>query len=376
MPALWDASRLGWLALASFEGFGSRTLHKLYRRFGDDGGAALLVPRSDLVAMRVNEAVIDRFTEYRRMTNPTDLALRLDQTNIRFLLRTEDEYPPLLLQIADPPFALFVRGSPIPHDADLIAIVGTRAATPYGTRVAGILGRELAQAGIGIVSGLALGIDGTAHAATLDAGGYCLAVLGGGIDDATLYPRSHVALAGRILTAGGTLVSELPPGTEAMKHHFPLRNRIISGVSRATVVVEATQKSGSLITAHQALEQNREVFAVPGPITSEQSRGTNKLIRQGAVPCTGTSDILETLPNARRCQPAVAPNVDADERELLTTLEYPLHIDDIARRLACDLPTVSSRLLQLELKGLVTAQGGKIFERSMVWNAMKEESDD
>lgn len=376
MTTSWDASRLGWLALASFEGFGSRTLHKLHRRFGDDGSAALLVPRADLVAMRVKEAVVDRFVEYRQTTNPTDQALRLEQTGIRFLLRSEDEYPPILLQISDPPFALFVRGSPIPHGTDLIAIVGTRAATPYGTRVATMLGRELAQAGIGIVSGLALGIDGVAHEAALDAGGYCLAVLGGGIDDATLYPRNHVALAERILTSGGTIVSELPPGTEAMKHHFPLRNRIISGLCRATVVVEAMKKSGSLITAHQALEQNREVFAVPGPITSEQSMGTNKLIRQGAVPCTGTSDILETLPNVKRSQPTRAPDMNEAERELLASLEYPLHIDDIARRLACDLPTVSSRLLQLELKGLVIAQGGKIFERCAGWNQLKEDTDD
>jgi len=357
----WNQNRLGWLGLASFGGFGTRTLHKLAARFRGDGQAAWSIPVSDLESLGVGAEVRERFADHRRTADLLALADGLREGSIRFILKQDADYPPLLKEIADPPFALFVRGRP-DAAASCVAIVGTRRCTGYGQRVAAELAADLGLAGLTIVSGLALGIDAVAHAAALAQGAVCWAVLAGGCDDASIYPRHNLKLAHNILEYGGCLMTEFPPGTFSLKHHFPLRNRIISGLSRAVVVVEAAEGSGSLITAHSALDQNRDVFTVPGPITSRQSGGTNKLLKLGAIPCTGSADVLAEL----EAQLPIAPAIDAAElpeaeKRVLGCLDEPLQADDIARRLKLAAAETSRLLVALELKGLVQPQGGRKY---------------
>ncbi len=364
----WNASRLGWLLLASYECFGSRTLHTLHRLFGGNGDAASRVDAETLRRRGCKDAVVKKFIAFREAARAEDLAMRLDREHIRFLLKEDAEYPPLLRQIADPPLALFVKGRSDLRDLDGVAIVGTRRHTPYGKYVASWLGRDLAAAGFWIVAGMAGGIDTIVHEAALEAHGITVAVLGGGVDEEAMYPRTNLALARTIEKNGGTILSEISPGILPMPFSFPLRNRIISGLCRATIVVEAAEGSGSLITAHQALEQNRDVFAVPGPITHAQSYGTNRLLTMGAIPCTGPETVMSQL--RQGYEPAVphTHNVTDEERTLLGLLDTPLHTDEIARALREPISTICARLVALELKGLIIAQEGHVYARSRYWN--------
>ncbi len=318
-----------------------------------------------LESFNLHQKTKERFQTYRNSTNPADLALTLENEGIRFITIHDSEFPVRLKEIADPPICLFIRGAKISGTRDLISIVGTRNCTPYGKSVTMDFSREAALTGLGIVSGLALGIDALAHAAALQFGGYCLAVLGSGINDDAIYPRANLKLAHDILNKHGTLISEFPPGTEGLKHHFPLRNRIIAGSSRATLVVEAAKDSGSLITAHLALQYNRDVFAVPGPITSNQSKGTNSLIKQGAIPCLKPSDLFDEPSAIRDLGHTAAANIELTdaEKDLLDQLDYPRHLDDICRRMEREVTGVATALLELELKGAVRQQEGKIFQK-------------
>ncbi len=238
---------------------------------------------------------------------------RLERLGIRLIPLLDDDYPPRLRAIHDPPCVLFVKGTLLPADEQAIAIVGSRRASPYGRHVAAELAAGLAQRGITVVSGLALGADAAAHEGSLRAGGRTLAVLGGGVD--IVYPPEHVELYERI-AASGAIISEAPPGAPSIRASFPIRNRIISGLSLGVVVVEAPEKSGALITADHALEQGREVFAVPGSVNSVQSRGSHKLLRDGARLVESVNDILEELgwhtPPARQTMPLAGPSWDLD----------------------------------------------------------------
>lgn len=364
-----DSSRLGWLLLASYVGFGSRTLHKLNRRFAGNGEDASRVREETLRGFGCRPKAIRDFLAFREETRAEDLGDRLDRERIAFVLFGDEAYPPLLRQIADPPFALFLRGKADLRDLDGVAIVGTRKSTAYGKNAGTWIAEDLARAGFAIVSGMAGGIDTIAHEAALAAGGQTIAVLGGGVDDSALYPRANLGLAKRIEENGGTILSEIPPGVLPLPFSFPLRNRIISGLCRATIVVEAADGSGSLITAHQALEQNRDVFAVPGPITHAQSHGTNRLLTMGAIPCTGPEIVIGQL--RQGYEPAVprTHGVTAEERALLDLLPSPLHADEIARQLREPVAVVCARLVGLELKGLVTNEGAHVYARSRYWNS-------
>lgn len=364
IPALPDDDRLGWLALAWFDGFGSRTLQKLSRRYGSNGSAAWRTNLRLLREIGCKEPSIRAFMAYRKRTNPDLLREKLWAHDVSFVLFTDDAYPPLLRHIADPPFALFLRGTADATD-ECVAVVGTRSNTPYGRHAASWLCNELAQAGLTIVSGLAGGIDTIAHEAALESGGRCVAVLGSGVDDETVYPRCNARLAQRIVDTGGCLVSEFPPGTLIMKHHFPLRNRIISGMCRATVIVEAAEKSGSLITAHLALEQDRDVFAVPGPITHAQSQGTNRLLLMGAIPCTAPEDVLRHL--AARVPPSTkarARPLTADEQRLLALLDAPRHADEITRAFGQPVAKTNALLARLEIIGCAVMHGPHVYVRA------------
>lgn len=361
IPTPWDENRLGWLALAWFEGFGARTIRKLRTRYREDGARAFGVPRKELLSFGVTEHMADKFIGWRGGVDTAMLARRCDAEGIRFVLDDDDEFPSYLKHSSDPPAVLFLRGAPL-RPARPIAVVGTRAMTPYGAKVTEELCRELSLAGCEIVSGLALGIDAKAHDAALSANGVTIAVLAGGSNDAAIYPRANAALAGRIIGHRGTILTEFPPGTESLRHLFPLRNRLIASLCVATVAVEAAESSGSLITAKLALEENRDVFVVPGPITSEQSKGTNRLLKVGAIPCLGAEDVLSLFDV--NVAPRLPVDVTDDERPLLDALERPLHIDDLIRASDLSPSRLSSLLSMMELRGLVGHSGGGVYERT------------
>jgi DNA processing protein len=283
----------------------------------------------------------------------------------------DEAYPRLLREIPDPPPLLYVLGN-LPLQFAGIALVGSRHATRYGLEAARSLARNLARRGLTVISGLAKGIDTAAHQGALEVNGQTIAVLGSGLN--RIYPANNKPLAQRISTSGA-VVTEFSMNTQPEPHHFPQRNRIISGLSLGTVVVEAAQRSGSLITARLALEQNREVFAVPGSIHSFKSMGTHALIKQGAklvekaddiveefmhlLPDQSDSDILPHLP-----APQGHPELTAEESKALQSLEpYPIHIDKVVRKLNMPAGKVAGLLLQLELKGLVSQSAGHFFSR-------------
>ena len=265
-------------------------------------------------------------------------------------------YPALLRELHDPPPRLYLRGGP-PGFLDLpaVAIVGARSCSPYGAQVAREVARELAAAGVIVVSGLARGVDGEAHRGALAAGGLTVAVLGCGIDRD--YPRAHAQLAARIAESGA-VVSEYPPGIEPSPWRFPARNRIVAGLARATVVVEARERSGALITADFALELGREVFAVPGEITSALSAGTNDLIRQGATPLLTADDVLEAL-GLERAPPRVPDTLSAGARMLLEPLsETARTLDELGRLTGLESAALAAALTELELAGLAASADG------------------
>lgn len=309
----------------------------------------LKIPReqAELVKNPLNDEAIRRIAGFR------DAAVTL----------ADDDYPPMLRQIADPPLALHCRGNRELLRRPSIAVVGSRRASPYAENAAAHVATPLAAAGIVIVSGLALGIDAAAHQAALEAGGTTIAVLGCGID--VVYPPSHQRLFRRIAKEG-LLVSELPPGTPPFAMNFPIRNRIISGLTAGTVIVEATSRSGSLITARTALEQGREVFAVPGSVFSAGSEGTHRLIQCGAKLVHEPQDILDelrlgiTLGDETPAEPVETPL-----REVLAivTREEGVHVDAAAAKLGRSAASISEALLQLELGGWVRALPGARYVR-------------
>jgi DNA processing protein len=270
------------------------------------------------------------------------------------LARSDPRYPPLLLQLHDPPKRLYVRGRAALLPKPAVAVVGARSCSPYGAHIARGLARELAAAGVVVVSGLARGIDGEAHRGALAAGARTVAVLGCGIDRD--YPRSHADLARRI-REHGAVVSEYPPGIEPAPWRFPARNRIIAALCLATVVVEARERSGALITADFALELGRDVFAVPGEITAALSAGTNDLLRQGAAPLLSARDVLAALglePEA----PAPPPVSPAAGAVLRLLGDGARDADALARRSGRPSAEVAAALVELELAGLVSGAEG------------------
>ena len=280
----------------------------------------------------------------------------LKAKGVRWLARSDPSFPSLLGAIHDPPAGLFVRGA---TEIDLlgraaVGIVGARSCSPYGAQIARMLGRELAAAGLVVVSGLARGIDGEAHRGALEAGGTTVAVLGCGIDRD--YPASHRELAARI-RATGLAVSEYAPGVEPAPWRFPARNRVIAGLCAATVVVEARERSGALITADLALEEGRDVLAVPGEITAALSKGTNDLLRLGATPLTESRDVLELYGLA----PVAAAPVDLSEPAdtvLVRLRDGPASADELARATGLEAGALASALTELELAGAAVEAGG------------------
>jgi DNA processing protein len=295
----------------------------------------------------------------------------LEEFGFRALISTDPEFPQTLKTIPDPPLVLYVRGSLLPTDNLAVALVGTRRASPYGRAVAERLARELSEISVTVVSGLALGIDTASHVAAIKAGGRTLGVLGSGLNRP--YPRENTALMERV-AAQGAVLSEFPLETAPDRPHFPRRNRIISGLSLAVVVVEAREKSGALITARLATEQGRDVLAVPGSIFSPGSWGPHLLIREGARPVESVKDLVEEIQVFQSLQPAVkrpikktVQTLSSTENRLMTYLTLdPSGMDDLLTQSGLSIGVLSSTLLSLELKGLARSLPGNNYVSSGV----------
>jgi DNA processing protein len=293
---------------------------------------------------------------------------RIREAGVHIVRFTSPQYPARLRMIADPPPFLYTKGRLHAEDERAVAIVGSRSASDYGRRIARDLARGLASLGFTVVSGMARGIDGAAHESALRAGGRTIAILGSGVERA--YPPEHESLYHRI-SESGAVVSELPVGTRPMAFNFPARNRLISGLSLGVVVVEATEKSGSLITAASALEQGREVFAVPGEAGASRSRGAHKLIRQGAKLVETVDDIVEEIApqlarrggdTQERPVRLLPPNAGENTKKIFALLqENPLQVDQVIERSGLSAAQVLEVLLDLELHGFVRQSPGKLY---------------
>jgi DNA processing protein len=310
---------------------------------------------------REGETRSRRFARFLASFDARAYVAELERAGIRWLARSDRRFPHRLASITDPPPGLFLRGSSS-HEmlsGPSVAVVGARSCSDYGAHVARSLARELAAAGVVVVSGLARGIDGWAHRGALDGGGGTVAVLGCGIDRD--YPRAHFRLAQQV-AASGLVVSEYPPGVAPAPWRFPARNRIVAGLCAATVVVEAREQSGALITADLALEEGREVLAVPGEITSSLSRGVNALLRLGATPVTCADDVLEAIGIVPR-EPSPEPPPEGPAAVAFQALaDGAATADEVVRATGLPASIVGAALAELELAGLVEARAG-VFRR-------------
>lgn len=322
---------------------------------------------SDLVRSGLDEPIAQELLTWREQFNRDIMSRELFRENITALTLADPEYPTILKEINDPPQTLFVRGTLPPPERPAIAIVGTRKCSAYGREATETLAHELATQGIIIVSGLALGIDGIAHRAALRASGLTIAVLGSGINRATVYPAEHRPLAEEIVANGGAVISEYPPGFKPTLYSFPARNRIIAGITLGTLVTEAPTSSGALITAKAALDYNREVFAVPHPIRAESGVGGNTLIKQGAILVTNADDISEALQlhhiKTMVTIENVAPTNPTETLVLATMTREPRHIDLIIKQSGLESAAVGGALTLLEMKGIVKNVGGMHYAR-------------
>ncbi len=283
---------------------------------------------------------------------------------IQTITLDDPRYPDLLKRISDPPAQLYCRGNIALLDTFCIGVVGTRKASDYGRQATTDIAGALAKNGVTVVSGLAMGIDAVAHRAALDMGGNTIAVFGTGIDDASIFPADHVRLAHDIEEHNGLLVSEYPAGMRGQLWMFPARNRIISGLSRGVMVVEAERKSGSLITAKAALDQDRDVFALPGSIYWPRSVGANLLIQQGAKPVLSAADILESYKLRQVPLPEQCLSTSDEVQERILTLLHtngPMHLDAIAAQTEFEAPRVMAAIAMLELQDAIVQQGGGMY---------------
>lgn len=388
-----------WVAFHQISGIGPATFAKLEARFGDME-SAWRAPVSDLIAAGVGPRVAAEADRFRDANEPDEVMGTLDRLDIQAIHLRHPEYPARLAETPLAPSVLYLRGQRgvLAADQNAIAVVGSRDATPYGLEMTRRLAYDLAKAGVTVVSGLARGIDSASHKAALEAGGRTIAVLGSGLD--RIYPQRSIPIAEKIVQ-DGALITEYPPGVSALPQHFPRRNRVISGLCHGVLVVEAAFKSGAMLTVSWALEQDRDVFAVPGSALSEKSKGTNWLIQQGAKLTTSVDDILEELsidakPLGDRASgpdavavPETAPpatnsanksatdsddialdnlardnnrlNIEQRVIGLLENAEGPMHVDDITRSLGVAAAAVSSVLVMLELRGTARQVGTMQF---------------
>ncbi|HEY8421516.1 MAG TPA: DNA-processing protein DprA [Thermoclostridium sp.] len=355
-----------WIWFANLKGITTRKKAELLRLFNSPAeiykADAIELAKTGVLNRDNITAVLSK--EYRDTVDRT--IEEIDKKNINVITLNSSTYPELLKNICDPPVCLYVKGK-LYADELSIAVVGSRRASGYGITVAKKISGELAQSNICVISGMARGIDTAAHVGALSVKGRTIAVLGCGID--LVYPPENKKLMEQIIEYGA-VISEYPPGVEPAPHHFPVRNRIVSGMSVGVLVVEAGEKSGSLITAQLALEQGRDVYALPGNVISINSKGTNKLIQDGAKLVTSVQDILDELHwyknfNTKNVHfennSKINSSLDNDEKDVFELLSFEsLYIDEIQKKLSINMPLLHSILLSLEMKGLIKRDpGGK-----------------
>ena len=347
-----------WVGFNLVKGIGAARLRLLLNYFGDIASAWKATPQQ-LISAGLSPKLVETFVQMRAEISLDNIWERIINQGIQVLTWEDDAYPRRLKEIDQPPPVLYVRGTLIPDDEWAVAIVGTRRVTPYGRQVTDEIASSLARNGVTIVSGFARGVDGIAHKSALSCGGRTLAVLGCGVD--RIYPPEHRSLVNELMKQG-SLISDYAPGTPPDGINFPPRNRIISGLSMAVIVIEAGERSGALITAGFAADQGREVFAVPGSIVAPQSKGTNRLIHNGARPLLEARDVLEVLDltavTEHRTARSILPK-DNTEALLLSVLGHePVHVDEIGSRTEMPIEKVSATLALMELKGMVKQVGG------------------
>ena len=361
-----DQEKLYYLAFSAFEGVGPKRFALLKNYFGT-AKRAWLAPKRELLEVGLGPKLTESLVDFRQGFKPRSYYLRLREKKIKPYFIGDKNYPINLAAIESPPFVLYAEGEILPRDNRSIAVVGTRLVTGYGGQVTGSLVTDLVANGLTIVSGLARGVDTLAHRAALKAGGRTIAVLGCGLD--RCYPPENIRLSMAITKGRGAVVSEFPLGMKPTPRNFPARNRIITGLSLGVVVVEGAQKSGTLITARHAADQGREVFAVPGPITSRFSAAPASLIKTGAKLVFETKDILEELKIekrgvSRQPQPVLP---ESEEEALLLNLiqNEPKHIDEIVRESSLEIGQVAGLLSMMEIKGRVKNLGGLNYIASL-----------
>ncbi|RJQ30419.1 DNA-protecting protein DprA [Candidatus Parcubacteria bacterium] len=361
-----NKDRMFWVSFAKIPRVGAQKFRKLISYFGNLE-AAWKSGAADLIKAGLDEKTVFQIGDARKKIDPGYETEKLRKEKIQIVTFLDKNYPRLLAEIYNPPALFFLKGNIENLKLPGLAIVGTRKVSAYGKNVARNLSYELAQCGLNIVSGMALGIDAACHEGALRAGGKTLAVLASGVDKKSVSPPSNYQLSEKILTNGGCLLSEFAPGTKPLKQNFPVRNRIISGLCPGTLVVEAMEKSGALITANYALEQNRHVFAVPGSIYSPQSFGPNKLIKMGAVPVTSAADITEVL-NLKNIKiekevKKILPE-NPEEKLIYQILSSgTLNIDRIVFFSGLNIKTVNFCLTILEMKGMIVNLGAGNYAR-------------
>jgi DNA processing protein len=351
-------------ALYSFEGFGTARVKLLIDYFG--GAKEAWNSDADaLIDVGINKELVGKFISYRNAFDFDFFLSILKKEKINLVSINDPDYPENLKGLDDAPLVLYYKGKLSKNDINSVAIVGSRRMTSYGRDVTQKIASELASFGIAIVSGLAFGVDMTAHESALDAGGKCIAVLASGVNVVT--PYSNRWLGSKIIEAGGVIISEYPPNTKAKKHYFPYRNRIISGLSKAVIVVEGRIKSGTIHTANHAASQGRSVFAVPGQILSVMSEAPHYLIKNGAKLFTSVSDVLDELNLQLRVdRDKISEFAPADDLERLISdiLDCPKHVDEIRRRTGLKISEISAKLTVMEIKGIVKNLGGGIYRRN------------
>jgi DNA processing protein len=348
------------VAFARFSKIGPIRFFKL-RDYFSSVKEAFEADKTELMRAGLEENIAEEFQDARKNINPEKEWESLEKENIKVCLFDDALYPPMLKEIYDPPYLLFYKGA-LQNLNFPIAAVGTRKMTRYGELIVPKILADLARSKMTIVSGLALGVDSLVHRTTLRNNGVTWAIIGSGLDKEHVYPASNQRLAEEIVENGGAVISEYPIGTEGFKSNFPHRNRIIAGISLATVVIEAAETSGALITARLALEANREVFAVPGSITNPASIGPNNLIKMGAYPATCSEDVLNKLNLTKAADFVKNKKILPETREEAAILEKlssePTHIDELHSATGLPLPLLSSTLTMMEMKGKVRDLGG------------------
>lgn len=351
------------ICLSSFFPFGPARLSLLLSYFGS-AKKVWNASTSYLISVGLKENLVLEFDSYRKKFSPKKYLASLDKLGVKVYTKSDGDYPRNLLEIDSAPLVIYVLGEILPEDTNAIAIVGSRKMTSYGKEVAEMFSSEFANVGITIVSGLARGIDSVAHKSSLNVGGRTIAVLGSGID--VIYPPENRSLALEVIK-NGALVSEFPLGYPALRPNFAFRNRIISGLSKAVVVVEGEKKSGTLLTAGYAAEQGKTVFAIPGQITSPMSGACEFLIKNGAKIAFSPVDVLEELDLQFRVDKEkvlnFAPADELENRILEIISRETLHIDEIARILGLEVSLVSAKLSLMEIKCLVKNLGGGEYKK-------------